>query len=265
MKIIMGIEYDGSRFSGWQLQIGVRTVQEMLELAIGKVADHPVRIICAGRTDTGVHATEQIIHFETEAHRPMRSWTLGSNTNLAHDASVLWTMPANSDDFHARFSAERRSYRYVILQRFTRPALFRQNCYWVHDELNIDEMQQAAQHLVGEHDFSSLRAAGCQSRSAVREITSIAVSREGDFIYIDVTANAFLYHMVRNIVGVLLRVGKGEAPVDWVAELLALRDRRQAAVTAPPNGLYLVKVGYPARFELPERILLPDFPAIPQV
>ena len=262
MKIIMGIEYDGSQFAGWQIQVGVRTVQEDLEKAIAKVADHPVRVICAGRTDTGVHATEQIIHFETQSQRPNRAWILGSNVNLARDVSVLWAMPDTTDDFHARFSAEYRSYRYVMIQRFSRPALLRNHCYWVHDELNLDAMHQAAQHLVGEHDFSSIRAAGCQAKHAVRTITNIRVTRQGEFIYVDVIANAFLYHMVRNIVGVLLRVGKGHASPDWVVELLRLRDRAQAGVTAPPGGLYLVKVGYPACFGLPEAARLPCFPSI---
>jgi tRNA pseudouridine38-40 synthase len=251
MRIALGIEYDGSAFHGWQTQQqGVRTVQEELEQALAKVAAAPVRVQCAGRTDTGVHATGQVVHFDCQAVRPMRSWILGSNVNLPYDVNVSWAREV-SLDFNARFCATGRRYRYIISNRFTRSALMSRKVVWVHQPLDWMRMHEAAQHLVGMHDFSSYRALGCQAKSPVREMRSIQVSQRGDLIFIDLYANAFLHHMVRNIAGVLIAIGKGEQEIDWSREILELRDRTLGGVTAPPQGLYLTEVEYPAEWDVP--------------
>lgn len=250
MRIAAGVEYDGSGFAGWQVQREGRTVQACVEQALGRVADHPVQVVCAGRTDAGVHATGQVIHFDTEAARSDRSWVLGANTHLPGDVCLTWARPV-PEDFHARFSARARRYRYVILDRWVRPALLRGRATWCHYPLDVERMQMATRHLLGEHDFSTFRALGCQAKSPVRTIHEIAVTREGEFVYLDVRANAFLHHMVRNIAGVLLAVGKGEQAPDWVPELLAHRDRTKGGVTAPPDGLYFVQVYYESQFDVP--------------
>jgi len=252
MRIAVGVEYDGSRFCGWQLQEdGVRTVQGAVESALGKVADHDVRVICAGRTDTGVHATGQVIHFETDAIRDERAWVFGANANLPKDVVVLWAKPV-SDEFHARFSAVRRSYRYVIFTREVRPTFLAGRVTWHHRELDIERMQQAGNLLLGEHDFSSYRAVACQAKSPVRTLYRLEVSGRGPFIFIDVEANGFLHHMVRNIAGVLMAIGEGEKPVEWSREVLEARDRTLGGVTAHPSGLYLTSVGYPEAFGIPQ-------------
>lgn len=258
MRIALGVEYDGSDFSGWQVQNGSRTVQETVEQALSKVADHPVRVTCAGRTDAGVHAAEQVAHFDSEACRSMRSWVLGANSNLPHDVSLRWAQPV-ADEFHARFQATARSYRYVILTRFTRPAILWRRVCWRHCDLDATRMGRAAEHLVGEHDFTSFRALACQAAHPIRTIEHIAVHRAGDFCYIDVRANAFLHHMVRNIAGALMAVGEGAREPQWTAELLAARDRSAGGVTAPPEGLYLVAVRYPERFGLPAPAVAPYY------
>lgn len=251
MRLAMGVEYDGSAYHGWQLQkSGVRSVQQEIELALSKVAAHPVRVFCAGRTDTGVHGEGQVIHFDTPSIRSMRGWVLGTNVNLPDDVNINWVQEV-SDEFHARFSATSRSYRYVILNRPTRSAIWRDRAVWVHHSLDETLMQRAANHLVGTHDFSSYRAIGCQAKSPVRTINQLTVSRIEDRIIIEISANAFLHHMVRNIAGVLITIGRGEEPVDWSREVLNHRDRTLGGVTAPPQGLYLVHVGYPDTFELP--------------
>lgn len=257
MRIALGIEYDGSRFSGWQRQPHASSVQGALEAALSVVADHPVAVVCAGRTDTGVHATAQVVHFDSAAPRSMRSWILGTNSNLPPEVCVIWAQPV-AEDFHARFGATGRQYRYIILNRIMRPALLRQRVSWDYRPLDVARMAEAGQLLVGKHDFSSFRALACQAKSPVREITSLEIQRSGEFIYLDIAANAFLHHMVRNIAGTLMTVGCSERPISWVEEVLAVRDRTLGGVTAPADGLYLVQVSYPARFGVPCVARLPS-------
>ena len=251
MRIAVGVEYDGSNFSGWQLQKhGERTVQEEVEKALSKVANHPVRVYCAGRTDTGVHATGQVVHFETGAERDERAWVFGANANLPKDVAVLWAKPV-PEAFHARFSAQNRAYRYVIFTRHVRPTFLAYRVTWHHRELDVVRMAEAGKALIGEHDFSSYRAVACQAKSPVRILHKLEVSRQGPFIFIDLEANGFLHHMVRNIAGVLMAIGEGEQPIEWSREVLEARDRTLGGVTAQPYGLYLTEVGYPAEFGLP--------------
>ena len=257
MRIALGIEYDGSRFSGWQMQQhATRTVQQELERALSVVADEHIKVVCAGRTDTGVHATQQVVHFDTRAVRPDKAWILGVNAHLPHDVSCLWSHPV-ADDFSARFTATARQYRYIIHNRLARPALLDQRVAWRHGPLDTTAMESAAQVLVGEQDFSAFRSSMCQAEHARRCIHFINISRHGEFIYVDIAANAFLHHMVRNIVGSLLMVGTGEQPEEWIASLLARRDRTLAGPTAPAQGLYLVKVTYSEHCNLPQQVLFP--------
>lgn len=258
MKFAACIEYDGSQFYGWQRLSHAPTVQEAVEHALTKVAAEPIAVTCAGRTDTGVHGIGQIIHFETAAIRPERGWLFGTNVNLPDGVSMRWIQPV-ADDFHARFSAYARRYRYIILNREARPALLQKRVYWQHNRLDVDAMHAAGQVLIGEQDFSSFRAAGCQARHAIREITELQVSRDRDFVYVDIVANAFLHHMVRNIVGSLVKIGAGEKPREWLAELLSWQDRTKAGITAPASGLYFVHVSYPEVFGLPTSYTLPIF------
>ncbi len=250
MRIALGIEYDGSRFHGWQSQRGVRTVQQVLEHALSKVADQPVRVHCAGRTDTGVHASGQVVHFDTGAVREPRAWVLGGNVNLPDDVAVTWAREVPAE-FHARYRAIERSYRYVILNRQARPALQHGQVTWEYRPLQVEPMQEAARHLLGEHDFSAFRAKECQARHAVREVKRLEVRRRGDYVILEVTANAFLMHMVRNFAGVLMAIGMGKAPPAWAREVLEGRDRTLGGVTAPAHGLTLVRVRYPERYGLP--------------
>ena len=250
MRIAIGIEYDGTAYNGWQRQRTGIGVQERLEQAIAEVADEPVEVTCAGRTDAGVHASGQVAHFDTVAKRSERGWLLGANSNLPDDVCVTWVKPVG-DEFHARFSATARRYRYCILNRLVRSALYRRRAWWVHQDLDHRRMHDAAQALLGEHDFSAFRAAGCQASNAVREITRIRVDRDGDWIVLDITANAFLQHMVRNIAGTLVAIGRGEEGVDWAGRVLAGRDRTGAGIAAPPHGLTLVRVCYPGAFDIP--------------
>lgn len=250
MRIAVGIEYDGAAFHGWQIQRGVRSVQEAVETALGRVADQRVRLHCAGRTDAGVHALGQVAHFDTTAEREPRGWVLGANAHLPDEVALLWAKPVRSD-FHARFSAYSRCYRYVILNRATRPGLFARRVTWVHRTLDADRMNEAGQALVGTHDFSSFRALGCQAKGPVRTISRLQVVRSGDVVELQVAANAFLHHMVRNICGVLLAIGRGDQPVAWAREVLERRDRTQGGVTAPPHGLYFAGVRYPEAYGLP--------------
>lgn len=250
-RVALIFEYDGRAFHGWQQQkSGVRSVQAELAKAASRVADHPVELVCAGRTDAGVHASFQVAHFDTPSVRNLRSWVMGINTALPGDIAVHWAGNGVAD-FHARFSAIYRRYRYVIYNHSVRPGIQRGQVSWNFRPLDAEKMHAAAQALVGEHDFSSFQAAGCQSRTPVRYMERIAVTRCGNFVVIDVQANAFLHHMVRNIAGALMAVGAGEQPADWVGKTLAARDRKKAGVTAPPHGLYLVDVGYPGQYAMP--------------
>lgn len=250
MRLAVGVEYDGSGFFGWQRQRQSPTVQECLERALSRVADHEVTLHCAGRTDSGVHAWCQVAHFDTSSTRAERSWVLGANTYLMPGVSLLWARPVD-DTFHARFSARRRRYRYRIVNRWVRPAIERDRATWIRRPLDAERMHTAAQGLVGEHDFSSFRAPGCQARSPVRTVHSVAVTRHGCEVTIDIEANAFLYHMVRNVAGVLIGIGEGRQPTTWLNEVLEARSRRAGGVTAPAQGLYFMAVEYPEHPHLP--------------
>lgn len=249
-RVAMGVEYDGSDYSGWQVQHHAETVQAVLGRAVAQVANHPVTLHCAGRTDARVHAVGQVVHFDTPAERTLRSWVLGTNANLPQDVAVRWARFV-SNDFHARFSAIARHYHYRILCRSTRSALDHHRCVWSHRPLALEPMQRAARALVGRHDFSTFRALACQAKSPVRTVHYLALERRGDRIEITIGADGFLHHMVRNIAGVLMAIGRGDADEGWTGDLLALRDRTRGGVTAPPHGLYLVRVDYPATFDLP--------------
>ncbi|MEM1175791.1 MAG: tRNA pseudouridine(38-40) synthase TruA [Pseudomonadota bacterium] len=249
MRLALGIEYDGGAYNGWQRQKVGKGVQEVLEHCTAQVADHEVELICAGRTDTGVHASGQVAHFDTPSQRSERGWLLGINSALPDDISVRWVKPV-SDEFHARFSATGRRYRYRILNTLVRSALERDRCWWLHQSLDADAMQRAGQRLIGEHDFSAFRAAACQANTPNRELTSLNVSRDGDWIVLEVAGNAFLQHMVRNITGTLVAVGSGQQSEDWVSDVLLSRDRKQGGITAPPQGLTLTQVDYPPAFGL---------------
>jgi tRNA pseudouridine38-40 synthase len=245
MKIALGVEYMGTDFHGWQLQkSGIRTVQQVVEKALSSVANHPVRVFCSGRTDAGVHAIEQIIHFETHAIRKDSAWLYGGNVNLPHDVNFIWAKRVD-DDFHARFNAFARRYHYKIHNSKIRSAIISKHSFWESRALNINDMNKAAICLLGKHDFSAFRGSLCQAKSPIKTIEFITLSQQDNAILLDIKANAFLHHMVRNIVGTLLKVGKGERPVKWVKEVLESRDRKQAGVTAQPQGLYFVKAFYP--------------------
>lgn len=250
MRIALGLEYCGTSFHGWQSQPGGDTVQDALEAALAGIAGHAVSTVCAGRTDAGVHASHQVVHFDTDAERPVSAWVRGVNALLPDAVAVRWaqTVP---DDFHARFSARGRRYRYLLLNRPQRPGLWRGRAGWFHLPLDVDAMAEAAAMLVGEHDFSAFRAAQCQAKSPVKTLWQADVRRAGDWVVFDFAASAFLHHMVRNLVGSLVYVGKGVQPVEWVGELLAARDRTRAAPTFSPDGLYFGGPMYEAHWGLP--------------
>ncbi len=251
-RIALGVEYDGHAFCGWQAQKeGVPTVQGAVELALSKVANESVRVICAGRTDTGVHAAEQVIHFDSAVERSNRSWVFGANAHLPDTVCLLWAQPI-ATVFHARFSAQRRRYQYVIFNRQIRPTYLAYRTTWEYRPLDEKRMQQGADFLIGKHDFNAYRAVGCQASSPIREIHRLRITRKNEFVLIDVEANAFLHHMVRNIAGVLMDIGAGEKEPSWAQEILQARDRRQGGVTASPAGLYLTGVSYGEDFILPQ-------------
>lgn len=258
-RIAAGVEYDGSAYAGWQAQPGVASVQATLQAALSRVAASAVRVHAAGRTDAGVHALGQVVHFETEARRDPYSWLLGTNSNLPPSVSLRWVQAVDSR-FHARFSATGRWYRYLMHNHRARSALLARRAARAPLPLDHTAMHRAAQCLLGEHDFSAFRAAECQSRSPYREVREISVWRAGDLVVLDVRANAFLHHMVRNIAGALIAIGSGERAEEWLPALLAGRDRRRAPATAPAEGLYLVAVEYPDTFGLPPPPI-PWFPA----
>jgi tRNA pseudouridine38-40 synthase len=251
MRYAFGIEYDGSGFCGWQRQSHSPSVQLSVERALSAVADHPVTVTCAGRTDTGVHARGQVAHFDTASSRTDRQWMLGLNSNLPDSIRVLWIRQVD-DSFHARFAAHSRSYQYLIMNRWVRPAIGVSYYGWCRQELKHGDMHEAAQVLLGTHDFSAFRSAGCSSQHAIREITAISVTRQKDIVTVDITANAFLYHMVRNIVGGLLKVGRADKPQEWLASVLEGRDRKHAGVTAESQGLYFMSVRYDRKYNMPE-------------
>lgn len=250
MRIALGVEYDGTAFNGWQRQPAARTVQAQLEAALTGIANEAIGVTCAGRTDSGVHACHQVVHFDTEAERSNRSWVLGCNANMPADVSVLWAQPM-PDQFHARFSAVSRSYDYVICNRQSRPGLWHGKVSWQCLPLDAECMSEAAAYWLGEHDFSAFRAKGCQAPHPMRTVYEFAVTESAGFVVLSVTANAFLQHMVRNLAGVLIEIGLGRKPPLWAAEVLACRQRERAGITASPTGLYLTGVRYAEEFVLP--------------
>ncbi len=259
-RIVLCVEYDGSAYSGWQTQKSpnVTTVQETLERALSKVANHPVKLICAGRTDAGVHASGQIVHFDAQNERKVNAWVRGGNSFLPAGISIVWAKLVEAD-FHARFSATSRRYRYLIYNNPIRPGLMKDLVTAHYRVLDAEKMSAAAQFLVGTFDFTSYRGVACQSASPIRSINSLTVKRFGEYVLIDIEANAFLLHMVRNIAGVLLEIGEGIQGPEWAKHVLEKKDRSCAGITASPKGLYLVEVGYPAQFGLPKNQLGPAF------
>ena len=251
MRIALGLEYDGSRFHGWQTQPGGDTVQDALEAALAQIGGGPVSVTCAGRTDSGVHACEQVVHFDSAVDRPDTAWVRGVNGFLPDAVAVLWArrVPA---EFHARYGARSRTYRYVLLNRAVRPALAARYVGWTHAALDVAAMSEAARHLLGEHDFSAFRSSECQAKTPVRRLHQLVLEPRRDRIDFVLRANAFLHHMVRNIVGTLVQVGKGTRDAGWVLEVLRSRDRRLAAATFGPEGLYLESVEYAPAWGLPQ-------------
>jgi len=249
-RFAVGIEYDGTAYAGWQTQASAPSIQVLTEQAFSSVANEAVSLVCAGRTDAGVHAREQIAHFDSNAVRPLRGWLLGANSNLPRDISVAWVLPVPAH-FHARYSAEARTYRYFIYNRHVRSALVERRATHIHRPLDHERMRAATAAFIGEHDFSAFRSSECQANSTVRRLTKLTVERAGEWLAVEVTANAFLHHMVRNLVGVLIEIGRAEQPVEWARRVLESRDRTQGGITAPAEGLYLWSVEYPSAFGLP--------------
>jgi len=264
VRIALGVEYAGDAFEGWQSQAHGRTVQDHLETAIGAIAGHAVRLHCAGRTDSGVHATAQVAHFDTFSDRPLSGWIRGVNSRLRAPVVVRWAREVN-DDFHARFCAAARRYRYILHNAPVRPALLAGRVGWFHPPLDEAAMAAAAPLLEGWHDFSAFRAAGCQAKSPVKLMHEARVRQDGDYLIFDFHANAFLHHMVRNLVGALVYIGKGRYPPAWLAEILAARDRAQAAPTFCADGLYLCGVTYPPHWPLPDDGRIIALPRVPVV
>lgn len=255
MRYAAGIEYDGTHYSGWQRQpFFAQTVQQHVEHALSHIADHDIDVVCAGRTDAGVHALQQVVHFDSDAPRELYAWLAGANRYLPKDVRLQWVV-AVDDTFHARYSAKRRQYRYLLCTRHQPSALWASRCYWYRYPLDVSAMREGAAHLIGEHDFSAFRAAECQAKTPNRFVESIEIDGNGNWLWFDVCGNAFLHHMVRNIVGTLLPVGLAKKPPAWVGEVLAGKDRRKAGVTAPAQGLYFVHAVYDTSYHLPLRYL----------
>ncbi len=251
VKIALGVEYFGGHFRGWQSQAGGRTVQDALESALARIATERIGVLCAGRTDAGVHALHQVVHFETQVKRPLSAWVRGVNSHLPEGVSVRWAQPV-AGDFHARFCAHARRYRYLLLNRPQRPGVWGGRVGWFHLPLNLEAMQEAATYLLGEHDFSAFRAAECQAKSPQKIMTRAEVRQMGSMFVFDFEANAFLHHMVRNLVGTLVYIGKGGYSPEWIKELLQLKDRKFAAPTFSPDGLYFRGPVYEERWQIPE-------------
>lgn len=262
MRIALGVEYAGDAFEGWQSQRHGRTVQDHLERAIAVIAGHAIRLHCAGRTDAGVHATAQVVHFDTSATRRCGSWVRGVNTLLPPEVAVLWAVEVD-DDFHARYLAHARRYRYILLNTPVRPALLARRVGWFHVPLDVSVMAEGAQYLPGRHDFTAFRAAGCQAKTPIRLMHSASVERDGDYLLFDFHANGFLHHMVRNLVGALVYIGKGAKSPEWIAEVLTQADRSLAAPTFPADGLYLCGVDYADRWPLPGNGRIIAMPRLP--
>lgn len=250
MRIALGIEYNGHDFYGWQIQRDLTTIQGSLEEALAKVANEPIHLFCAGRTDAGVHATGQVVHFDTRAKRHIDAWIWGTNSHLPPSIVVKWAKPVDFS-FHARFGAIARRYRYIIYNHPIRPAILSARATWHYYPLDIKRMQEAGKYLIGEQNFSSFRSSQCNSKSPMRNVIEFDVKRNGDFVIIEIEANAFLHHMVRNIAGVLMKIGSGLKEPEWMQEVLQAKSRRAAAETASPDGLYLIQVRYPEPYIFP--------------
>ncbi len=250
MRIALGVEYDGSPYCGWQSQADGKTVQDTLQHALSQIAGEPISVTAAGRTDTGVHALEQVVHFDTGVERPLTAWVRGTNALLPASIAVLWVHPV-PEKFHARFSAQARSYRYVLINRPSRSAVHHGKVGWFHVPLDVGQMREAATYLLGEHDFSAFRSSECQARTPVKNLAQLDIEKQGDTIIFDLTADAFLHHMVRNIVGCLVYIGKGKHSPQWMKEVLENRNRNMAAPTFAPDGLYLRRITYDAKWGLP--------------
>ncbi len=258
MRVALGVEYDGSRYCGWQSQSDVLNVQDALQAALSGISGEGVGIIAAGRTDTGVHALEQVIHFDTNIDRPLSARVRGTNALLPKDIAVLWAHHV-SDEFHARFSAQARSYQYVLINHPSRSAVHHAKVGWFHAPLDVAAMRDAAQYLLGEHDFSAFRSSQCQAKTPMKNLAVLDIQQQGDTLIFNLTANAFLHHMVRNILGCLLYVGKGKYPPQWMNEVMEGRDRKFAAPTFMPDGLYLRHITYDAKWGLPQGTIQPRF------
>jgi tRNA pseudouridine38-40 synthase len=257
MKIALGIEYAGCNYYGWQKQSISPTIQETVESALSDIADEIINVYCAGRTDTGVHAIQQVIHFETSSVREPHSWIFGANSKLPKDISVIWALNVD-DNFHARYAAENRTYQYLILNRRSRPAILNGLVTWERRQLDFKKMVEASKCLLGEHDFTSFRAVSCQANSPIRTVHELEINKMEDWFVITIRANGFLHHMIRNIAGVLIAVATGEEEVNWVVDVLDTKDRTVAGVTAVPDGLYLVNIEYPKHYLIPKPKKLVD-------
>ncbi len=259
MRIVLVLEYDGRRYCGWQNQPNGCSIQGTIEAALSQIAQEKIRIVTAGRTDAGVHALYQVVHFDTQSHRPINAWVRGTNALLPDDIAISWAGEV-SEQFHARYSAIERRYVYLLLNQSVRPGVLHHKVGWFHHPLELETMRQASSYLVGEHDFSSFRAAECQARTPIRTITQIEISRRDNLVIFDLRANAFLQHMVRNIVGCLVYIGKGKYPPEWMSELLLSCNRIDAPPTFSPTGLYLTDIRYDPLWNMPKSVVYPIIP-----